>query len=279
MTLAIDELERHLGMQLIVRRKGKGATVTQDGSRVLMQTREALNRLEQLSANATLSLSAVAGRFNIGCFMTLAPFFVPPIVEEFERRYPDVELEVETADAPHLHEQLMQGRVDAALLFKGDVPGSLAFDPILEDRPHILVSDDHPFAARGEVWLRELVDERLIMLDVPRIEAVTLALFERLGLSPIVGHTSRNYETARGLVGHGLGYCLMVQHPASAVTYTGRAVRALKILDDVPAIVIGLARPFRAPHTARYSALRELLHRMPTGGTLRTLPSSPQSQH
>lgn len=266
LTLAIDDLERHLGVQLLVRRKGKGVSLTRAGGRLLQRAREVLGSVEALATEASRETSAVTGRLVVGCFTTLTPFVVPSLVGRFQPLHPDVELDFMVGTADELYGLLMQSRVEVALLYSVDVPRTLTFDPVLQLRPHVIVSADHPLADRGSVSLRDLNDDPLVLLDVPPTRANTRSLFDRFGLEPHIAHTSSSFEAVRCLVGYGLGYAVEFQRPATNQTYEGNEIRTLDLSDDVPATVLGLARPQGAATTARYEALREFIRRGELGG-------------
>lgn len=266
LTLAIDDLERHLGVQLLVRRKGRGVTLTRAGSRLLQRARDVLGSVDVLSSEASRETSAVSGRFVVGCFTTLSPFVVPPLVGRFQRMHPDIELDIATAPADDLYDLLMASRVDVALLYSVEMPPTLAFDPVLQLRPHVLVGAGHAFADRESVSLLELRSDPLVLLDVPPTRQNTRRLFDRLGLEPTIAHTSSSFETVRCIVADGLGYAVEFQRPATSSTYAGTEIRTLAIEDDVPATVLGLARPQGAALTARYDALREFILQGEIGG-------------
>ncbi len=274
LTLAIDDLERHLGIQLLVRQRGRGVTLTPAGSRLLVHAQGVLAQAEALADDAAMVAHSVSGRFAVGCFTTLTPFFVPPIIHQFQQLHPEVQLEMVTADTGALGEHLLQGRVETALLYAVDVPHAFAFDPVLEYRPHVLVPRSHRLAERRSVSLAELSDEPLIVLDLPPTRRNTRSIFDQLGLTPTIAHISSNYEAVRCLVGYGLGYAVMFQRPAASITYDGHEVRALEVSDPVPATVVGLARPLGAPRTARHQALRAILAHSRMGGTLIMEPNS-----
>ncbi|GGH44734.1 LysR family transcriptional regulator [Microbacterium album] len=261
LALAIDELERHLSLQLLVRRKGRGVTLTPAGSRVLSLARRLLTGAETLAEDAWQASTSLTGVLRLGCFSTLAPFLLPAVMQDFQRAHPGLELEYVEASAPELHELLLQGRIDAALLYSVDVSAQLTFDPVREQTPHVVVAEDHPLAGRGSVPLGELISEPLVLLDVEPTRQNTEHLFAALGLRPTVGHTTTSFELARCLVGRGLGYAILFQRPASEVTYDGHRVRGIEISDGVPPTVIGLARPHGAPRTGRYRVLHEFLAR------------------
>ena len=44
------------------------------------------------------------------------------------------------------------------------------------------------------------------------------------GVTPRIGHRSSSFEMVRGLVGHGLGFAILMTKPATAVTYDGLPV-------------------------------------------------------
>ena len=259
LALAIDELERHLGVQLFVRRKGRGMTLTGEGSRMLAHARRVLSGAELLGAEASRAAGSLSGRLSVGCFSTLTPYFLPAILEHFGREHPDVQLDFVEADAASLDELLLRGRIDVALLYRVDVSPQLAFDPVRNYRPHVLVAADHRLAGRKGVRLAELADEPLIALDVNPTRTNTERIFHLLGLEPRVGHVSGNYELVRCLVGRGLGYAVMFQRASTDRTYDGHDVRRLTLLDRVPPSLVGLARPAGAPRTARYAALFDML--------------------
>ncbi|WP_221583368.1 LysR family transcriptional regulator [Microbacterium sp. G2-8] len=259
LALAVDELERHMSLQLVVRRKGHGVTLTPAGSRVLSLARGLLTDAETLAADAWQASTTLTGRFRLGCFSTLAPFFLPAVVQEFQASHPQLEIDCVEASAPELHEMLLQGRLDAALLYSVDVSAQLDFDVVREHRPHVVVGEDHPFAGRGEVHLGELLTEPLVVLDVQPTRQNTRNIFAALDLAPTIGHVTTSFELARCLVGRGAGYAILFQHPATDLTYDGHVVRTIPIADDVPPTITGLARPAGSPRTARYRALHEFL--------------------
>ena len=259
LALALDELEYHLSLQLFVRRKGKGVTLTPAGSRLLSHARRVLSGAESMAADAWQASSSLNGRFAVGCFSTLAPFFLPGIMEGFRRKHPGLGLELTEAAAPELDELLLQGRIDAALLYSVDVSPQLAFEPVHEYRPYVMVAAGHRLAGRRSIQLGELASEPLILLDMHPTRQNTEHIFATLHLRPLVAHTTTNFELVRCLVGRGLGYGLLFQRPASTITYDGHAIAVLEIDERVPRTVVGLARPAGAPRTARYAALFEHL--------------------
>lgn len=259
LALALDELERNMDVQLVVRRKGKGVTLTTAGSMLLRHAQQVLAGAQDFAERAGQSTTGLRGRFVIGCFPTLTPFFLPAAMERFARDHADLELEFEEAATPDLHEMLFGGQLDVAILYGVDVSAQLEFEPIREYRPYVIVGKGHHLASRREISLTELMPEPLIQLDMRPSRQNTEYIFATLGLRPAVRYATTNYELARSLVGRGLGYSVLIQRPASNLSYDGHEVVSLELTDPLPSTVVGLARPRGAPRTAKYLALREFL--------------------
>jgi DNA-binding transcriptional LysR family regulator len=173
----------------------------------------------------------------------------------FQRRHPELQLELIESAAPELDELLLQGRIDVALMYSVDVSSALAFDPVHEFRPYAMVSKTHRLASRRRVQLGELVTEPLIMLDVHPSRLNTEHIFGSLSLFPAISHTTSNFELVRCLVARGLGFSVAFQRPASTVTYDGNELAVLELDEHIEGTVAGLARPAGAPRTARHDAL------------------------
>lgn len=259
LTLAIDELERHLGVQLLIRRKGRGVALTAVGSQLLARARAILAGAEGLADEASATSSSLSGPFSVGCFTTLAPFVVPGVAERFRHAHPALSLELTTGTAAEIQELLMQGRIDVGVLYSVDVPASLTFEAVREYRPYVLVARDHRLATRASVSVHELAEDPLIALDVPPTHQNTESLLASLGIVPRIGRTTASFEAVRCMVGFGQGYAILFQRPATSQTYDGHEVRALEIEDAVSPAVVGLCRAAGAPITSRYLALRSLL--------------------
>lgn len=261
LALSLDELERHLGVQLVIRRKGRGVTLTPAGARMLSRVRGLLSEAEALASEALQATEQIGGRIAIGVFDTLSPIWLPEILERFRSEHPNIEIDFVEGNADRLHAQLFQGRIEVALLYHVDVSAQLAFEPLHSSRPHVVVGENHPMAHRGAIHLAEIADEPLVSLDVAPAQHNTEEIFRSLSLRPLIAYRVQAYEVVRTLVGRGLGYGVLLQRPAISQTYGGQRVVQLDLLDEIEPTVVGLARPAGAPQTARHRALAAFISR------------------
>src|SRR5438093_135997 len=70
-SVAISELERHVGVQLVLRHKAKGLTLTDAGRRLVPQARALLTGADELRTGVRELGQNLAGRLVIGCFTTI----------------------------------------------------------------------------------------------------------------------------------------------------------------------------------------------------------------
>jgi DNA-binding transcriptional LysR family regulator len=267
LALALDELERRLGLQLFIRRKGKGVTVSPAGAALVQHAREVLSGAEAFSLEAAQGATGLTGRLSIGCFATLGPFFLPALLDVFARDHADLEIQITEASSPELEELVLQGRVDAALLYGADVSSHLEFEPLHEFAPTVIVSASHALAGRRSVSLAELAPEPLIQIDMQPSLKNTEHMFASLDLTPEVRYKTTDYELARCLVGRGVGYSVVFQRPIPSTTYDGHDIATLEIHDTLPRTVVGLARPQGASRTAKYAALHDFFLALPVPGS------------
>jgi DNA-binding transcriptional LysR family regulator len=259
LALALDELERNMAIQLVIRRKGKGVELTSAGSTLLRHAQQLLAGAESFADQAAQSTTGLRGRFVIGCFPTLAPFFLPAAMEFFGREHAELELAFVEGSAPELLELLFKGQVDVAILYSVDVSGQVELEPIREYRPYVIIARSHPLAKRRTISLSDLLDEPLIQIDMRPSRQNTEHIFASQGHNPPIRYMTTNYELARCMVGRGLGYSLLIQRPATLRTYDGHDIATLELADDLAPTTVGLVKPHGAPENAKYVALRDFL--------------------
>ncbi|MFD9125977.1 LysR substrate-binding domain-containing protein [Kitasatospora sp. NPDC059571] len=255
---AIANLERELRLQLFLRRKAKALTLTPAGEHLLGRARALLAQADQLAEEARGG-GELTGPVTLGCFVTLAPFHLPPLLESAERRHPGIELTVVEGEAAELDAALRAGRIEFALGYDLGFGPDTVLEPLASLPPYALVAADHPMAGRPQADLAELAEEPLVLLDLPHSREYFLGLVRAAGGRPRVRHRAQSYETVRSLVARGLGFALLNQLPATADTYGGGRVRALPLGPGHRTLELVIARPAGLRPCARARAVIDLL--------------------
>ena len=93
----IASLEKELGFRLL-RRARSGVKLTDEGERLLPFVRALLSADEQLRQSAASIRGLDQGTVRIGAFTSVAVHWLPPVLKEFQRDYPNVEFKLLNGD-------------------------------------------------------------------------------------------------------------------------------------------------------------------------------------
>lgn len=236
---SIGNLEESLGTQLFIRRRAKGLLLTSSGSELLVRARGILASVED--AVDALRPETISGHLEVACYSTLAPFYLPEILQSTAEDYPDLQLRIRDLSADGINEAVMNRAIEVALTYDLGLDPSLHTERLATVPLYAAVAVSHPLASRSEVSLAELVDEPMVLLDMPISRDYFLNTFLDHGLTPTVGHRFASFEAVRAMVARNHGFTLLHQKPAMDYTYDGRMLRALRVTDDVPGLDIVLA--------------------------------------
>ncbi|MBP2702645.1 LysR family transcriptional regulator [Microbispora sp. RL4-1S] len=251
---AIAQVERELGVQLLIRHHARGLSLTRSGERFLVEAREFLAHAAALAQSARGLAGALTGELAIGCLTTLAPFYLSRLLRDFAGRYPDVRVTVSEGEISSMEAALLDGRCEVALVYAVDLALDLEVHPLTLARPYVVLPPGHRLARAEAVSLSDLAAEPMILLDLPSSRDYFRALYPT---EPRVRFRTSSYETARALVAGGHGYSILNQRTASDHTYDGGSVVCVPISDEVPALEVVLATVRGVRRTARAAAFAE----------------------
>jgi DNA-binding transcriptional LysR family regulator len=259
-SLALTELERALKVQLCIRRKAHGVTLTVSGTQLLKHARALLRQARELESEVANAEGELSGLLSVGCFMGLAPVMLPKLLHGFGKRHPRVTIDFEEGDQTGLQQRLLAGKLDLVVLYDVALSPEIGGVELTRMRPHIMLSADHRLAGEPVVALHDLAEEPMVLLQEPPSPEHSLALCHQAGVAPVIRYRARNGETARALVGRGLGYAIIMQRPPNDRTYEGLRVVHKEIAElprhEVP-VLLGWPRRTRltrrAEAFARYS--------------------------
>ncbi|MDR7303591.1 LysR family transcriptional regulator [Haloactinomyces albus] len=255
---AVAQLERELGVQLLIRRHAQGLALTKAGERFLQELRGFLSHAGELADVARGLGASLVGEVTVGCFQTLAPFYLPTLLTAFANEHPAVRVSVLEGQTEELQQALLSGACEIALLYDLDLDDALEREVLTVAPPYVIVPADHPLREASGVRLADLAGEPMVMLDLPHSREYFRSLALRTNVEPVVRYRTSSYETVRSLVAAGHGYAILNQQPHHDVTYDGGRIVRLALLDDVPPLPVVLARVTGIRSTVRAQAFAAL---------------------
>jgi DNA-binding transcriptional LysR family regulator len=259
---SLGDLERALGAQLCVRHRAKGVELTSGGKAVLAKARVVLHEANDLELDVRGEPGQVTGVLHVGCYTTLGPTVLPPLLDAFRRRYPAARIELREDTLDRLRTAVDARDVDVTIAYDIDLPRHWSTAAWLTSAPRVHVAAGHRLAEQDGVRLLDLAEDPMILLDAPPSREHVLDMCRGAGFEPRVALRTSNFETARALVGRGLGWALLVQRTATDVSYEGRQVIARDVLEPLlPSVPIVVAWPRDARLSRAAQAFVQLVAR------------------
>jgi len=239
---AIAKLEDLLGIQLFIRHHAQGVSLTPAGQRMMVEMRALLAHAGDVRNSAELLGKEVSGAFDVGCFLTIASFYMPGLIWNFEQAYPEAHIRLNEGMQTDLVNGLESGQFELAVVYDAGLPDGLETEVLADFPPYILLPADHALAENSSLTLGDLIDEPMVLLDILPSSHYFTTLFIHMGIEPNIQYRSPSFETVRSLVGNGFGYSVLVTRPAGDLTYDGKRIVAIPLADDVPQGRVVLAR-------------------------------------
>ncbi len=210
----IRDLEAEVGAQLF-RRVPHGAELTEAGRAFRDRVQALPGAAEEAAAAAKLAAEGRTGMLRLGITGTAAlnPL-VPQLIREFRAERPGIALSLSEGNSVRLREDVLEGRLDAAILrpARADPP---ELDCLIMGSERLVLlraaaSDSEPDAPA--IRLRDMADQPLILtprevgisLHDAALEACRLAGFE-----PRRGQIAPQIVTILSLISADLGFSLM----------------------------------------------------------------------
>lgn len=215
LTRQIRLLEEELGVQLFVRHS-RGASPTEEAAFLLERAAFLLRYAEQLKQDMSALQRNPSGPIAIGIAPGLAMTLAAPLTRAVRERLPDVRLRFVQAFSPALHDMLLKGQVDLAIL-NGPVPlANLTTYPFLTEGLSLIGPARDKKARTAAIPLQRLADAPLIMTGLAksgvRLELEARAAHAGVHLNPVV--EVETIEVAKRLIRDGVG---MTVHFAATV--------------------------------------------------------------
>src|ERR1700712_2663809 len=93
-SVAVGELERILGVQLVTRKRARGIAATPAGVHLLERSLTLLLEAEEIQRALSNNEGELSGPIALGCYSTLSATILPSLVHGFTALHPATELQV-----------------------------------------------------------------------------------------------------------------------------------------------------------------------------------------
>src|SRR6266478_1095499 len=125
----IKSLEGQLGCRLF-ERAGKKMLLNQAGEQLLAQIQPPLAALEAAAESLKRLGKWGQTRLRIGASASICQYLLPSVIRELKKAHPQLELQVESVDAPELVELVRSNKIDLGIGVAPDTHTSLEVRPL-----------------------------------------------------------------------------------------------------------------------------------------------------
>jgi DNA-binding transcriptional LysR family regulator len=249
---SMSRLEAELGVALFDR-PGRSIRLTRHGRALLDAAERTVATLAAALDRITGESDPTHGRVALGFLHTLGGEMVPGLLRDYRAAHPLVRFGLVQDNAHGLLARLRAGEIDLCLTAPLPDDPEVRARALIEQRIDLFVPAGHRFARRRRgVRLAEAAAEDFIAMEPGYgLRAITDELCRAAGFEPRIAFEGEEADTARGLVGAGLGVSLL---PVTGSSMTDPAVVGLRITEPRAARTVGIAwlagRPLAAPAAA-----------------------------
>jgi LysR family transcriptional regulator, hydrogen peroxide-inducible genes activator len=205
----ILKLEGELGARLFDR-LGRSVRLTDVGKTLLPRARAVLHDLEAAKGEVIEQKDFIGGSVTVGVIPTVAPYFLPPVLTAFARKFPQAHLTVVEEITPVLLERLRAGTIDVALLALPIRGHEFDAIPLLTEPLFAVLPKKHPLARRRTLFLKDLRKEPFLLLrDGHCFRDTVVGACDRARLSPQIIFESGQFSSLLSLVSTGMGVSIV----------------------------------------------------------------------
>jgi len=203
---AISSLEAELGFSVLTRSRA-GVQLTDEGQRIMPSVRGMLNYYEQLNQTVSAIRGLDFGTVRIGAFTSVAVHWLPGVIKEFQRDYPNVDIKLLNGDYHDVENWLLEGSIDLGFI---NLPTALRCETfaLMEDRLLAILPLDHKFASYPKFPLVECETEAFITLLETSNHDANKAL-SAAGIKPNIKFSTKDDYAIIAMVEQGLGISIM----------------------------------------------------------------------
>ena len=198
---AVARIEEDLGVQLFERGSGR-VRLNHFGVRFLEYVNESILALD----NGIQSIRYLAEKERGHIYVANSEDILlkRPILD-YLLMHPDVSLHNQLQSTAQMVECLCNGVMDFAVSTTPIYAKDIEWKPLMEDQLMVLISKDHPLAARKRIMMGELADETFAIGNMSYgMRSLTYNLCDRMGFSPRVIYEGDDKEMVGELVRAGL---------------------------------------------------------------------------
>lgn len=258
LSVQVKELEEMLGVELI-ERSARQVRLTSFGEEFVTRVRDILAAVDELGDLARAARSQLVGRLRIGIIPTMAPYLLPGMVARLMKDNAGLDINLRETVTPKLIEELIEGRLDTAIVALPVSEPRLTEVALLEEN-FLLVrhADESKMPVPNRDRLREM---RLLLLEEGhcfRDQALSFCNVTAGTVRPRELLDGSSLSTLVQMVGAGIGVTLIPEMSVGVETRSA-PVSIARFEEPQPSRTIGMIWRKTSPIAAQLHHIADMV--------------------
>lgn len=159
----VADLEQDWGVVLL-KRDHNGVMLTSEGLQLFPYIQALGNSYQALQEQLEQVRNLQSGLIRIGTFSSVATHWLPNLIKEFQKTYPNIHFEILLGDYTEIQHWIASSRVDCGFLpLLGDI--QLETISLGQDKLMVVLPEGHPLAGQGQFPHKALLEYPFILLE------------------------------------------------------------------------------------------------------------------
>ena len=202
----MQSLEDEVGFPLLVR-TSSGILPNSEGQMLLPVIRQLLNTNESLEQYIAKIKGADTGRIRVASYSSVATYWMPNIIREFQKDFPHVEIQILEGGSNTIEGMMVARQADLCVYAGGDGK-DFEWLPLCQDQMLALVPPGHPLAEKPCVPLESFLTEKFIMPE-PGYDGEVHKILDKLDHWPQILFSACSDYAIINMVTQGLGVSIL----------------------------------------------------------------------
>lgn len=241
-TLSIKDMEAHLGT-LLFDRQPTGLTLTRAGQQFRHHAHDIASSFEAAVKSVETGDDRVSGVVRLGMSWTLSSYFAFPVIEQFSRQHPAVDVKLVEDPREALEQALVSDQLDLALVLTSNLTEGIGLKSktLHKSQRRLWTSVDHPLTKLKSVSLADVAKYPYAVLRSDDADKQGLAHWTDVTGHPDIKLTSTSIEAVRSLVASGQAVTILSDVVYRPWTLDGRRVERVDLVGTIPTMDVGVA--------------------------------------
>ena len=176
-TKHIKEIELNLNIKLF-ERNGTKIKLTKAGEILLKYTEEIFSVYQKMEFEIGQLQEKQKGTLRLGASTTIAQYVLPPILAEFRKRFPEIQLSLVIQNSEKIEDLLANHKIDVGLIEAQIKNRTFHYFPFMKDEIVLVSRQNHSISIKNNIKLDDLKNIPLVFREPGSgtLETIDLAL-------------------------------------------------------------------------------------------------------